>query len=475
VRLKPETFEPGRARFIGAAFGWGASFAGAAFGERACFTGAVFGDFASFDGVAFGDGARFDGAVFGDFASFHAVFGDWSRFDGATFGDSAIFYGAVFGQQSTFVGAAVGDEANFSGAAFGGKAAFTGAAFGIHVSFMEVAFHGFAGFAGAAFGSGALFSGSVFNGDADFTGISKEQWTATLGALFSRMHEEAFMVLKQRHEESWKRRGSGPDRFLAIWFPSARFSREASFSDRSFEKSADFSGARFYYAPEFDWTGNFARFDFKGAKFGLARPGKLHRTAGTKLPSLLRTMRKAAEEARDHDFERDLYIAERNAELGINWHTGIEMLKKEGRKNWPRNAARLAIHSLWIFIMFLYSVLADYGRSLVRPFVCWLVLSLIVFPWLYGEILPVPQTAGSLNADKYEQAVQMVARANAVPFVGPLAIDSDIKKFLFCLHDKDCLVIPPHGYQWLVVGQNLLSIILFFFIGLALRNYFKIK
>jgi hypothetical protein len=37
------------------------------------------------------------------------------------------------------------------------------------------------------------------------------------------------------------------------------------------------------------------------------------------------------------------------------------------------------------------------------------------------------------------------------------------------------VVIPPHGYQWLVVGQNLLSIILFFFVGLALRNYFKIK
>jgi hypothetical protein len=156
VRLKPETFEPGRARFVGAAFGRGASFASAAFGERACFSGAAFGGLARFDGVTFGDGARFDGAVFGDFASFRAVFGDWARFDGATFGDSAIFYGAVFGQQSNFVGAAFGDEANLSGAAFGNKAAFTGAAFGIHVSFMEVAFHGFAGFAGPASRTGHL-------------------------------------------------------------------------------------------------------------------------------------------------------------------------------------------------------------------------------------------------------------------------------------------------------------------------------
>jgi hypothetical protein len=125
--------------------------------------------------------------------------------------------------------------------------------------------------------------------------------------------------------------------------------------------------------------------------------------------------------------------------------------------------------------MGIYWALADYGRSFVRPFLCWLVLSLIIFPWWYGQILPVPQKACSIDADKYEQAVQMVARANAVPFVGPLTIDGEIKKFLFCLNDKDCRPIPPEGYQWLVLGQSLLSIILVFFIGLALRNYFKIK
>jgi hypothetical protein len=90
-------------------------------------------------------------------------------------------------------------------------------------------------------------------------------------------------------------------------------------------------------------------------------------------------------------------------------------------------------------------------------------------------MLPVPQKAGSLDAEKYEQAVQMVARANAVLFIGPLTIDSDIKKFLFCLNDKGCRPIPPVCYQWQVIGQNLFSITCLFFIGLALRNYFKIK
>ena len=85
--------------------------------------------------------------------------------------------------------------------------------------------------------------------------------------------------------------------------------------------------------------------------------------------------------------------------------------------------------------------------------------------------------AGTLDADKYEQAVRMVALGNAVPFVGPLAIDAEIKKFLFCAGDvsSKCLAIPPEGFQWLVIAQNLVSIALVFFIGLALRNYFKIK
>jgi hypothetical protein len=115
-------------------------------------------------------------------------------------------------------------------------------------------------FAGTAFGSEAFFSRTVFNGEADFTGMPTERWSATFGALLSRTHEEAFIELTHRHEESWKRHGSGPDRFLAIRFSGARFDREASFLDRSFEKSADFSGARFYYAPEIDWTGNFTKF-----------------------------------------------------------------------------------------------------------------------------------------------------------------------------------------------------------------------
>jgi hypothetical protein len=81
------------------------------------------------------------------------------------------------------------------------------------------------------------------------------------------------------------------------------------------------------------------------------------------------------------------------------------------------------------------------------------------------------------GTDRYKQAVWMLALGNTVPFVGPLTIDADIKKLLFCPNNAaSCLPpLPPEGYQLLVLSQNLVSIVLVFFIGLALRNYFRIK
>ena len=37
------------------------------------------------------------------------------------------------------------------------------------------------------------------------------------------------------------------------------------------------------------------------------------------------------------------------------------------------------------------------------------------------------------------------------------------------------LPVAPGAYQFALIGQNLLSALLLFFFGLALRNYFKVK
>jgi hypothetical protein len=141
----------------------------------------------------------------------------------------------------------------------------------------------------------------------------------------------------------------------------------------------------------------------------------------------------------------------------------------------PLIAARLLIHVQWIIVMFFYGALSNYGRNFVLPAV-WLIASAFFFDWRYTKVL-APLMAKATDVDKYKQALGMLAFGNAVPFVGPLTIDSNIKEILFCPSKAaSCLPpIPPEGFQFLVIFQNLFSIICVFFIGLALRNYFRIK
>ncbi len=125
--------------------------------------------------------------------------------------------------------------------------------------------------------------------------------------------------------------------------------------------------------------------------------------------------------------------------------------------------------------MGLYWALADYGRNFLVPAI-WLGLSVPFFDWRYTEVL-AQLMAKAPDIEKYKQVVRMLALGNTVPFVGPLTIDTKIKEFLFCpANAASCLPpIPPEGFQWLVLGQNIFSITCVFFIGLALRNYFRIK
>ena len=123
--------------------------------------------------------------------------------------------------------------------------------------------------------------------------------------------------------------------------------------------------------------------------------------------------------------------------------------------------------------MFGYWALSNYGRNPVLPFV-WICFSVPFFYWHNEVLAPLMHAAGPANAEKYNHAVWMLAFGNAAPFVGPLTIDADIKKFLFCPSSGDCLPIPPEGFQCWVVFQNLFSLTCVF-LWLALRNYFRIK
>jgi len=63
------------------------------------------------------------------------------------------------------------------------------------------------------------------------------------------------------------------------------------------------------------------------------------------------------------------------------------------------NGVLLAVHGLWIVLMFLYWALSNYGRNFVLPSI-WLGLSVPFFYWRYREVLALlMHEAGSANAE----------------------------------------------------------------------------
>ena len=123
--------------------------------------------------------------------------------------------------------------------------------------------------------------------------------------------------------------GSAPDRFGRISFESARFDDDAIFSDRFFERATNFTNARFYRPPDFDGVAKAGKIDFTGARVGFVPAGKwFHWTENSRIPVHLRGFRKIAEETKNHDLERDLYVEERKAERGAYRRQLIKGLEK---------------------------------------------------------------------------------------------------------------------------------------------------
>jgi hypothetical protein len=159
-------------------------------------------------------------------------------------------------------------------------------------------------------------------------------------------------------------------------------------------------------------------------------------------------------------------------------------------------------HLGWVGVMFFYWLLADYGRSFLRPFTA-LLLSILLFHaayWLILQPRPAPNlwpsisaalshavTLPAANDPPFVRAARAFSLANAVPFVGALTLDREVKERLICgdrpVDEKKaadqglplCIPIPPLRFQALALLQTIVSTLCAFFIALALRNYFRVR
>jgi hypothetical protein len=339
-----------RRRFSGFIFGKEANLSGATFGDGTDLSGAKFGDGADLSGATFGNGADLSGATFGDGAKFiGAAFGNGADLSGAKFGNGADLYGATFGDGAKFIGATFGDRTDLSGAKFGDGADFSGATFGNGTDLSSATFRDGAKFIGAAFGNGADLSGATFGGGAKFIGAtfgdgvnfkgwSSDEWTEwrtelLKGPLSVVWQEDQKQAILQWERNGLQSHGSGvarPDRFSLISFARARFLGAADFSGRQFGEGADFSAARFDEPPRFD---SMVNIDFYGAKIGF-RSSVSGWTTRSAVAGRLRNLRKLADDSKNHDLERDLYIEERKAERGIYFVGHLSDAWRNVRQRW---------------------------------------------------------------------------------------------------------------------------------------------
>jgi hypothetical protein len=424
-----------------------------------------------------------------------------ARFNRAVFGVSADFSGTTFENRADFSGSKFGNDINFSCASFDEDANFSGATFQWWVDF-----------SGATFGKGANFSDTFFRGEANFTALSEDKWRDKIFFLIESWSEDR----KQRFVSAYERRhqlGVGPDGLYGITFDRARFEGDVNFSGRRFVDHCYFTGTVFGQPPKFDnceglthidlygaavhfrgtiwrssivswiiWSSLVARFQDWSSGLSKSERRRWSPTKGWTTNSAvalqLRMLRKLSEELKNHDLERDLYIEERKAERGIV----LAQLRRQGRMFLK---PRFYAHCLWIAVMGFYWILADYGRSFIRPLFA-LILSVFVVKALYP--LTLSSTSISRNMHLRKEVTEF-AVAHAVPIVGSLTLGSEVKITLLCggrptdprMAEQEKVPVcapvprPPLGFQLLVLAQSVFSVLCIFFIGLALRNYFKLR
>ncbi|TAN56420.1 MAG: pentapeptide repeat-containing protein, partial [Rhodospirillales bacterium] len=391
-------------------------------------------------------------------------------FSSASFGHSANFSGASFGYRADFSGASFGNHTDFSGASFGGSANFSGASFGGSADFSGASFGGIAGFSDTRFGRFAYFSDANFEGSVFFKGTDRDQQETRLTELAKQQIEE------EGERETWIKaqlEDGYLNKLTSISFCRTRFGGKTDFKDRIFEDFANFSHAKFDQPPRFENCEGMERLDVTGAQFSFTgeRPkywpwmseAKNQRgwTTDSNIPTQLRILRKQMEDIKAHDAERDLFIAERQAERGV--------LISES----PDAPGTFGV----LLLFYLYQKLSDCGRSARLPAV-WLLWKSYAF--FLGYLLLAQfgcikwekqkATLGDFVADIFSFTL-----GHALPFLSSLSkVQEDLLTKLFGSGPQGQIDMPLI-MQFASTIQSLIGALLLFLFLQAIRNHFRLR
>ncbi|RVU37963.1 hypothetical protein EOI86_01260 [Hwanghaeella grinnelliae] len=483
---------PFRADFSEATLKGNAAFSGATFKGDADFIGATFTGNAGFGGATFKGNAYFSGATFkGDADFIGATFTGNAGFGGATFKGNAYFIGATFTGNAGFGGATFTGDADFIGATFKGDADFIGATFTGNAGFGGATFEGGAGFGGATFKGNAYFIGATFTGNAGFGGATFEGGAGFSAGTFS--GTTSFRDARFLGE------------YADVSFEAAKSERAFTLQGSTFATVPDFSQMDFNQAPRVDnlrlhprRLGRLWRFYHGDPRdnrpFGeRLMTGTLsvfkgrNRAEPNNLAARYRALRRLADEGHDHKLEQEFFADELRAhQFHDYWFLHPQL------------------YAIWI-----YEALSNIGRSLVLP-LAWMAFCLFLFTGVYlqasqskdfGYLSALQSIAGAASPElecasdgKYDRDLQRpvferlpgdpvssawsLSARNSLIFAGGVLgqTNRQIQACLYGVQNIGGRKEPAVPTFVAVMGttQTILSLILIFLFGLALRNNFKI-
>lgn len=368
-----------------------------------------------FSGVFESHGACYERAVHGD----KTYFAEECRFQEVTFKDRVSYSGTLFKKTSSFFKAEFERHADFAVAIFDKGATFRSAVFNRYVSFKGAKFLQGAEFNAARFLETAQFSNSSFCGDSVFSGVTFHGFSDFSGAVFGHGHSQ--------------------DR-SAVLFENCIFEKPSSFVRSVFRDSyPDFSGAVLHEQSGFTARRDPTERDVHQYKFSKEHTfwpdetGQNPEEARESCATIRHLLAKQGLPEDEHFFfRREMQFARR---IG----TPLERLPYQ-----------------------LFGIFSEYGYSIKRPlwwlFGLWFV-SFGYFSYVFHK--PVP----GLQSDPTDWTAMGLSLSNLFPVFG----------FARLYYGKTFMEVMPWDVQVLSGFQTVMALPLIFFLGLALRQRFRLR
>lgn len=486
----------------GTRFGDGCRFWGTIFGASANFDETVFGDDADFQYATFGNGPRFERARFGNGAKFVAgSFGREPWFHEARFGDSASFSSATLGRQGNFWKTEFGKGARFSSAHFGdsysvfGQGGFHQARFADNAAFDRINTVGTISFSAARFGDAPTFQQARFGDYATFS-------QARFGDLSSFSHVD----FRGPAEFDNVRFAGRTSFFNAQWDPGTHYG--GTFAGATFEDVTDFR------------TPNFVQFSaFHHAVFkqpvllqpptGGVRPEDIFRNAQdiakAAIQKKIHFEKTRVRDPEEEDSQSAIQFSAREikdriwSELSGGYRVAKKLMETAGDFDREQAFYRFEVKSRmrrpgisWPerVASWFYRIFSDYGASIGRPF-AGLLLFTPLFAAIYfsiaaitleGVTTPEPSAPDEAQIEMPLQALEFSLN-NAFRPLSALATQEPVEGAAISPPDKrlgerllfDAGTAWGIGVRILAIIQSLLSFILAFLFGLAVRRKFQIN